>query len=705
MKRKIDMGKEKGQLGFEWLEDEGKEKSSRIAYETRYGKVVRVAVNCPLDKTYSYFVPNEFEEIVKKGSIVEVPLGAGNRKYRGICIDVSEEKWESTLKPILNVLSEGPIVDDNLIELGKWISEYYVAPIGMVFDAMIPSAVKEGGKKRTRAKPYVVEREIIEPNFELNDDQRKAIDRIKWIIREGKFKPILVHGVTASGKTEIYIRLIREVIAGGGGVIFLVPEIALTTQMIYRLAERLGRVAILHSGLSESCRRATWNAIREGKVQVVVGTRSSVFAPVPNLKLIVIDEEQEPSFKNIQSPRYHTREVAIKRAEFENIPIVLGSATPALETYYNARNNPRWEYLWLPNRIAGLPLPKVVLIDMIEESRKRKGVHLISMFLEEKIHQMLISGKQVMLLLNRRGHSSYVFCPSCKFTLTCPNCKSRLVYHKSIDKAICHHCSVRVSVPERCDRCGHKISKFGLGTQRVEEEILKKFPGVRLARMDADTMRNPRKYEEVLSGFAGGEIDILLGTQMIAKGLDFPNVGLVGVLCADLVLSLPDFRAGERTFQLLAQVAGRAGRADYAGLVIVQSYNLSDRSIQSALNHDYHKFAKDEMYIRKKLGQPPFASMCRIVIQHRKITEVQKIGKLIAGGLQRHSRKFGGHLSFIGPVPAVLTRLRGRYRYQIIIKAENAERMREFFAQVRCDEEINLFRKEVVIDIDPVDLL
>jgi len=671
---------------------------------TKTALVATVAVNAPLDRLYSYAVPHELAEKLKPGMLVQVPLGKSDRRYSGICIEISSQTYTTNLKGILQILDDRVFFSDRMLELGKWLAEYYLCPPGLVFSAMIPSAVTASSRP-TRVKPCIKNAPRVEPTFELNPDQQVILEKIDQAIQSQRFRILLLHGVTASGKTEVYIRAIQHVLRKGGSAIFLVPEIALTAQMIHRLAERFDNVAILHSALTQAQRRATWQALAAGEARVLIGTRSAIFAPMVKLGVIVIDEEQEPSFKNLQSPRYNTRDLAIKRAQLEGIPIVLGSATPALESFHNSRHNPNWQYLSLPNRVAGLPMPKVMLIDMQQEMFERKGVHLLSRTMEDKIAATTADGLQTILLLNRRGYASYVFCPSCRFTLVCPNCRMNMVYHKASDRAICHRCSAKIVVPERCDRCGHKINKFGLGTQRVEEELQRKFPEARIARMDTDVMSKPADYEDELLRFARGETDILLGTQMIAKGLDFPNVALVGVVCADLALSLPDFRASERTFQLLAQVAGRAGRADHAGIVVVQSYNLSDPSIQSALTHDYDQFARHELSIRKKLSLPPFSRLARIVVQDSKVTRVQKIATELAKRHQGLAEKNYRDVSVFGPNPCAISRLRNKYRYHILIKAPTADRLRDYLNHARADGTLDLTARQVLVDVDPVDLL
>ena len=405
-----------------------------------------------------------------------------------------------------------------------------------------------------------------DPAYSLNEDQEKAYKKASAAVQAGVFRVLLLYGVTGSGKTEVYIRAIRDCLAAGKQALLLVPEIGLTTQTVSRLAGRLPRLVGLHSGLSDSQRARAWQWIRSGKAKVVVGTRSTVFAPSPDLGLVVIDEEQESSYKNMQAPRFNSRDVAIKRAQLLGIPVLLGSATPSLETWLNAHQLPHYELIRLPSRVKGLPLPAVSVVDMREEHRQRSGIHLLSRLMEQKLGETLGRGEQAVLLLNRRGYASYVFCPSCGRRVVCPRCKVNMVFHQAAERAVCHYCNSHFPVPTKCSApgCGHKLVRFGMGTQRVEAELHEKFPQARIARVDSDVMNKAAEFAALLTNFEAAKIDVLIGTQMVAKGLDFPFVSFVGVVSADTSLSLPDFRAAERTFQLVTQVAGRAGRSEVA---------------------------------------------------------------------------------------------------------------------------------------------
>lgn len=546
-----------------------------------------------------------------------------------------------------------------------------------------------------------------EPTFELNVDQQAAISRIASLTAEGTFRAVLLFGVSGSGKTEVYIRAIRSVVASGKQAVLLVPEIALTTQLVERLAARFERVAVIHSGLTGAKRSLTWAAIAAGEKRVIIGTRSAVFAPCPNLGLIVVDEEQEASFKNQQSPRFNTRDVAIKRAQICSCPIILGSATPSLEMWHNCQRLSHFEKITLPRRVAGLPMPRVQYVDMQIEQRQRKGLHLLSQEMENELAETLGAGQQAVLLLNRRGYASYLVCSRCRTTIVCPHCHVNLVFHQSTGKALCHHCSARMVMPTRCSdpSCNGTLVRFGMGTQRVEEEVRTKFPQARVARADSDTMTKISAYERVLRDFADGRLDVLIGTQMVAKGLDFPRVRLVGVINADTSLLQPDFRAAERTFQLVTQVAGRAGRSESDGRVVVQSLVGLSPAIQFAANHDYESFARHELAIRKNRGFPPFARLTRVVVSYPARSEASRHADELAERIRESLKRHGLPADVLGPQSAPLARLRGQYRFDFLIRAANAARLLQILERLRGEEILPLSDKHVLIDVDPVSLL
>jgi primosomal protein N' (replication factor Y) len=596
-----------------------------------------------------------------------------------------------------------------------------------------------------------------EPDRELNEDQQKVFDRLKPRMTEG-FSINLLHGVTGSGKTEVYLHCIREVIGAGKQAIVLVPEIALTPQTVRRFTARFPRVAILHSGLSATQRHRFWQQISSGQADVVVGARSAIFAPLPRLGIIVVDEEHESSYKQDQAPRYHARDLAIKRSQIENIPVLLGSATPSLESYArvatqrhaqeaterrsdeatkgNTKGDPLRPLpfpfvasslrrfiaptcLSLPNRVRGLSLPHVELVDMKTVNRLRRGVHLISPRLEHLLSATLEKKEQAILLLNRRGYSNFVFCASCQEAIQCKYCDTTMTYHRSADAQAkgasnsegvhtghlhCHYCLASNPLPEKCPNCGKKLSLFGLGTQRVEEEIARKFPDLKFARVDSDTMRSSRDYEDLLGRFSRGEVQVLLGTQMIAKGLDYPNVTLVGVISGDTALSLPDFRAAERTFQLITQVAGRAGRGDSPGRVVLQTFMPDDPTIRFAIQQDFVGFARTELRHRQATGLPPFSRMVRIVLRDQDQEKLFKLSEELAAAVKEAAMPEGDAVRIKGPMPCAINRIAGHHRIQLVLISEQASRLQKVLAKVRENGALTKTDR-IAVDVDPVSLL
>jgi primosomal protein N' (replication factor Y) len=587
-----------------------------------------------------------------------------------------------------------------------------------------------------------------EPDIALNDDQQRVLDALSPRMAEG-FSVSLLHGVTGSGKTEIYLRCIREVVQRGKQAIVMVPEIALTPQTVRRFTARFKRVAILHSGLTATQRHRFWQQISLGLADVVVGARSAVFAPVPNVGIIVVDEEHESSYKQDTAPRYHARDIAIKRAQLENVPVLLGSATPSLESYAKAQDGaggsgfrvqdknedgalslspsppgprtlkPEPLLLSLPHRVRGLALPHVELVDMKLANRFRRGVHLISERLEHLLQNTIDRGEQAILLLNRRGYSNYVYCASCQNVIQCRYCDTTMTYHRAAGthatsasnaqsvhtgQLHCHYCLAVNPLPEKCPSCGKKLSLFGLGTQRVEEEIARKFPNLSFARVDSDTMRGSRDYEQLLGRFGRNEVQVLLGTQMIAKGLDYPNVTLVGVISGDTALSLPDFRAAERTFQLITQVAGRAGRGDAPGRVLLQTFMPDDPTIQAAIRQDYARFAKMELGHRREVGLPPFSRMVRIVLREQESEKLHKLSEELAQAIADAAATEGPAVSLKGPMPCAITRIAGYYRTQIVLMSPDPARLQRILARIR--EKGALAKSDrIAVDVDPVSLL
>lgn len=565
------------------------------------------------------------------------------------------------------------------------------------------------------------EADVIRPN----QDQSGVIDAVVQNLSDG-FAVHLIHGVTGSGKTEVYLRVIQRVIEHDpqAGALMLVPEISLTPQTVRRIISRFDAVAVLHSGLTAAQRHEQWLRIRSGEAKIVVGARSAVFAPMPHLGLIIVDEEHDASYKQDQLPRYHARDVAIKRGQLARVPVLLGSATPSLESYHNATRSdpqPRYQLHTLSRRVAGLSLPHVDVVNMTEERRRRYastgrgGIHLLSIDLEAGIHSVLRVRGQVLLLLNRRGYANYVGCPDhqCGWQLQCEFCDAALVYHKHAALPVggfvrCHHCGCEQSLPAQCPSCqAHRVVTFGLGTQRVEEELATKFPGASCLRMDADTMRHGRDYTEALSRFGRGEVDLLVGTQMIAKGLDFPNVQLVGVISADTALHLPDFRAAERTFQMIAQVAGRAGRSEKGGRVIVQTFSPEDPAIGLAARHDYATFAQQELALRAEVGLPPTTRMVRVVVRHRDAQRCTRDAAKLAADLVSMNERMRLGIAVRGPGPCPIARIAEYHRQQVELMApppSAGARLQQLMTALRNAGSLRADTRTAV-DVDPVALM
>ena len=544
-----------------------------------------------------------------------------------------------------------------------------------------------------------------EDHLSLNDDQQVALERIMAALTAPRHETILMHGVTGSGKTEVYIRAIEQVISFGRQAIVLVPEISLTPQTRSRFRSRFQSVAVLHSHLSDAERHWHWQRIAAGEVQVIVGARSAVFAPVRNLGLIVIDEEHDHSFKQGESPRYHARDVALKRAMLENIPLVLGSATPSLESWYEAKQG-RFTLVELPKRVSDRPLPLVATIDLRDEFRNRASRGAVSRQLHQAIDQALQNDGQVILLLNRRGYSTHIQCPACGYVVKCPDCDLPLTHHREGNKVICHYCDFEDFAPAKCPDCRFDGIRYsGLGTQRLEAELKARFPGVPILRMDSDTMQRPGSHELALDRFRAGEIKILVGTQMIAKGLDFPNVTLVGVVNADTALHFPDFRAAERTFQLVTQVAGRTGRGDKGGRVLVQTFSPDHFAIAAAVRHDYQSFAAAELPIRSEHGYPPYTGMIRLIVrgEQEQVAE-QFAARAVELMRQAAAAATGLEARILGPAPCPIARLRGKFRFHALLSSSIPDELRRVVGEVTKDLEPPQ-DVQWVVDVDAVDLL
>jgi len=544
-------------------------------------------------------------------------------------------------------------------------------------------------------KPY--------PKPELTSDQEAVLAEILKGIHSKRFSPFLIHGVTGSGKTEIYLRAIEEVLNQGREAIVLVPEISLTPQLLSRFKDRFGEnFSLLHSKLGKGERYDQWRKIWKGAVKIAIGARSAIFAPFKNVGIIIVDEEHDPSYKQEEKLRYHARDLAVVRAKEDEATLLLGSATPSLESFYNAEKG-KFRLLTLPERIEGKPLPQVEIVDMKNEAG------LLSEKLRAALQKNIEEGKQSLLFLNRRGFANFILCPDCGFTFKCPNCSVTLTYHLRDRSLQCHYCDYRIRAPGDCPQCeGHGLEGMGIGTERLEQEIRSLFPEREVGRMDRDTTSRRRSHQQILKGLESGKIDILVGTQMIVKGHDFPNVTFVGVVSADTSLHFPDFRSSERTFQLLTQVAGRAGRGEVFGEVVIQTFNPEHYSIQKAKDHDFIGFYKEESQFRRALDYPPFSRLInfRLVGNSEKKTKAvsEEIGRI---GRDLLKRGYGKGIELLGPSAAPFAKMRGKFRWQMLAKGKSPKLLHRFAMELahQLENEIKGRGVNLDIDVDPVFIL
>lgn len=729
---------------------------------------------------YDYSIPAELEKKIQLGIRVEVPLGRGNRAIQGYCIDIIGPFHElaasvnpAKLKPISSVVEKRTLITPGLLQLAKWISGYYLCPLGAVIETVVPPAVRNQSgtremlflslandvianletlklsklqtdivmtlagtaqdwtqnelaetvgctmgpiatlrkrgiivstTKRVQQRRHDIAAEKRMADLSLNSEQQIALDAIVQHIEANTHRTFLMHGITGSGKTEVYIRAIQKVVEFGRQAIVLVPEISLTPQTRQRFRARFDNVAVLHSHLTAAQRAWHWKQIAAGHVQVIVGARSAIFAPVPNLGLIVLDEEHDGSFKQDNAPRYHARDVAEQRAIDEKIPLILGSATPSLETWQRSIDG-RYEKISLKRRVLDLPLPDVATIDLRVDFDGRKRFGPISQKLRQEILAAIAAGGQVILLLNRRGFSTRIQCPSCGEVEYCPDCSIPLTHHQDGNKAVCHYCDHQIPEPTRCSKCGNPQIRFsGLGTQRLAANVEAMFPDIPMVRMDTDTMKKPGSHEKALTAFRNGETKILLGTQMIAKGLDFPNVTLVGVINADTALHLPDFRASERTFGLITQVAGRTGRGAQGGRVLVQTFNPDNPAIVCATTHDYIGFADQELPHRNDFHYPPFGFLARIVIRSESQTKSEQMADHIATVIKSAADELHCEIDVLGPAVAPVEKLRGQYRFHILLSSTIAGQLQQTVS--RAEQTIQqIDGVQWMVDIDPQDMV
>lgn len=809
-----------------------------------------VAVPVPLESTFTYSI-NGTQPV--PGGRVIVPFRA--QKHVGIVIKLHDDEPSVKTKPVQQVVDAAPLLTEALLELGRWIASYYIAPVGEVYRSMLPllaevkrsshysiadagldalhRSAEKGNSRRSKLdltaqmteyevldyltnsdepvreatlhsatsankallagmvrKKWItrtdatalrdasrvrrvaalrsdgaplsgralnnnqqilmtaliaaggrtpvdelnklavprstlqtlVRRELIaleeEPldfhlsqmqgkgtsDLELTGEQQAALEKLHSAAASGKFSVTLLHGVTGSGKTAVYLEAMQRVLAAGGGAILLVPEIGLTPAAAAHLHLVFGdQVAILHSGLTDPERAEQWHRIHRGDAKIVVGTRSAIFAPVHDLRLIIVDEEHDHSYKQEETPRYHGRDVAVMRGKLQSAAVVLGSATPSLESYQNAKTG-KYQLLELKQRVADRPLPEVEIIDLRFEFQQTGKDQLFSTRLIEEVHQRVASGEQAIILMNRRGYSSVVVCRACGEAMQCRNCAITMTHHKGSPRLECHYCGFRQPVPKVCPKCqSEHIYFLGAGSEQVEERLHQAFPTARIGRLDRDTVRGRYDFERVLNQLNAGEIDILVGTQMVAKGHDIHGVTLVGVVGADFALGFPDFRAAERTFQLLTQVAGRAGRGHIPGKVILQTFFPDHYAIQFAQKHDFHGFAAKELQFRKWMHYPPFSAVANLLIRSDKLEHALRYSGEI-GTWFKETRLEG--VRVMGPAAAPIVRLKRDYRYHFVLKAARREALNGALrAMLRHAEKRKIPRTNVIVDVDALSLM
>lgn len=692
-------------------------------------KVLVELSNKNIDKTFDYIVPESLISKIKVGIRVTVPFA--HQTLEGFVLSISDfSDTDYELKEIIDVVDTDVILNEELLLLGKYISDTTLSTLIAAYQAMLPKALKakNGVIVSKKMESYLVLNEVFD--LKLNDKQLEIINMIKengrvlkknanlisnssvkTLLKKGIIKEIeeevyrlnhesdiktkfpltplqqqavdtvlnkkntnttfLIHGVTGSGKTEVYMEIIERLLLEGKESIVLVPEISLTEQIVSRFKNRFtDSIAILHSRLSEGEKYDEWRRIARGEVKIVIGARSAIFAPLKNIGVIIIDEEHTDSYKQDScNPKYHALDVAKWRSNYHKCPVVLGSATPTLETYARAKKNV-YELIELKTRVNHKNLPKISVVDMNQEMKKMRGN--FSRTLINEMEECFSREEQVILLLNRRGYSSFVSCKNCGYTEKCPNCDITLTYHKSSNTLRCHYCGYGTKLNTVCPECHEEaITTLGIGTEKIEEQLNNLFPDKKVIRMDFDTTSTKGSHEKIIKSFAAGEYDILLGTQMVAKGLDFPNVTLVGVINADTSLNIPDFRSSETTFQLLCQVAGRSGRGEKTGKVIIQTFNPDHYAIRYAKNHDYIGFYTEEMLIRQKLGYTPYYYLTVIKILSKSYEEARDVSNKVAEYLKKNLSS----TVMLGPSIANVFKVNNVYRFQIVLKYKKEDNL------------------------------
>jgi primosomal protein N' (replication factor Y) len=629
----------------------------------------------------TYALPGELQEL-GAGDVVTIPLGP--RVIQAVVIRKHRNKPEFAVKPVRSLIAEQAVTPQQL-SLAGWLAEEYVSPLPAALRTVVPVKF---GKTRRKAKEKGEVISLPESPLSLSEDQKRALTEL----RQSQFS--LLWGTTGSGKTELYLQLTQEALKDGKSVIILVPEISLTPQQVERFEARFpARVAVWHSRLTEAQKWHTWQSVKDGSLPIVIGSRSALFAPIKDLGLIVIDEEHDHSYKQEQAPRYVSRDVARQIAEQTGAKLVLGSATPSLEAFYAAEQND-YSLVRLPERIRG-KLPRIRVVDLRQELKKGNFSPL-SEALQERLGESLHRGEQSLLFLNRRGTHQAVVCRSCGEVVRCPHCEIALTHHAP-DLLLCHHCGFEQRAPQACPACGSELIRYlGIGTQKIASEIAHLFPEARVLRMDRDTTTAQDSHEQIYRAFSSGDADILIGTQMITKGWDIPAVTTIGVVLADLSLTLPDFRASEMTFQLLTQVAGRSGRGEGDAEVVIQTYNPDHPTIASVQRHDSEGFLRRELELRRRLHYPPFTRLIRLQTEDSDEAKARARAEAAAAALEERDKSLPDS-EVLGPVPGFLRRLRGKYLYQIILKVPAGT------AAAPILDEIDL--RHWSIDVDPARLL
>ncbi|MBU8921989.1 MAG: primosomal protein N' [Bacteroidales bacterium] len=660
-----------------------------------YPRFVDVALPVPVDRTFTYNVPLELCESISAGARISVPFG--KRKMVGYALSFPDEAPAGLgTKDIVAVIDQPPMLTGPILELAAWMAEYYVQPMGIVLKAVLPASIRGAGRKK--GGDELAERFPEEPERpELNPDQTQVFEAVVKSISEGRGERFLLAGVTGSGKTEVYLRCIEEVLAAGRSAIVLVPEIALIPQSTSRFQRRFGgKVSVLHSRLTGPQRSTIWKKAASGEVRVIIGPRSAVFVPVRDLGIIVVDEEQDSSFKQEEKPHYSAIRAAEFRSRNENAALLLGSATPSLESWHEASSGGITSFR-LNDRPTGGGMPEVEVVDM----REKEG--LFSEELLGAAEDCVDRNEQGIILINRRGHANYVQCRSCGWIARCPHCSISLTYHSRGNSLICHYCGHMESTPGRCPRCGEfGVIQKGAGTQRVEMELQNLVPSARVLRMDLDTTKGKTGHLDLLESFGRGEADILMGTQMVAKGHHFPNVTLVGILSADDGLNFPDFRAAERTFQLLSQAAGRTGRGKKGGRVIIQAF-APDHFIYDYIQaHDFDGFATTEIELRRQLRYPPVTSLMLFTLSSRSMTVAAETAERVMEALVASGAAGGDGI--LGPTPALIEKLRGNYRFHVLARGEIGFADRKVLAAAARKAMTGAKGVDIQWNVDPVNL-